>query len=133
MLATETRAAQLMAPAGSLCSQGGPTCAPPVAPPEQDCARPPLNAQHVLFLHNWQLVLGPKMEQLLSLLGQQEVARNLALAQVGAAPSASLPHPHPCTPSLPRWLWTALGRRTERMCSFSSPLMLRLSQSIVVW
>lgn len=59
------------------CEQAQPSCTRLDAG-----ARPQLTAQHLAFITNWQLVLGPKLTQLLELLGKQNVAANLALAQV---------------------------------------------------
>eukprot|EP00887_Chlorella_sp_A99_P006059 scaffold22.g6059.t1 len=66
-----------MASAVQTCSLGAaspPT--PPTTPP------PALTQQQLSFLSHYSLVLGPKLERLLALLQEQEVAANLALAQV---------------------------------------------------
>lgn len=64
-------------------------CAPPVpamssavAPPAARCGAPQLSAQQLEFLGNWQHSVQPRLQQLLTLLGQKDISRSLALAQV---------------------------------------------------
>lgn len=53
-------------------------------------ASAPCLQQHLAFLQGWKAYIAPKITQLLTLLAGQEVARNLAVAQVSAGPACRL-------------------------------------------
>lgn len=74
-------------PCSGLCSQTGAAplavaAAPPVQQPPPSPAAPPSQQQHLAFLQGWKSSIAPKLQQLLTLLAGQEVACNLAVAQI---------------------------------------------------
>lgn len=76
-------------PSSGVCSVTGagpvlPTGGPCTTSQQQQPAAPvpSTSGQHAAFLHSYRAIISPKFQQLLTLLAGQEVARNLAVAQI---------------------------------------------------